>query len=126
MRPFSILYVEDNDDLRESIGMLLEGDGREVVTRPDGELALQVIAEREFDVLITDVSLPGMSGTDLARQVLKKDPRRWVVLCSGYEFRQGLDRLGPNVRALSKPFEPDELEALLNEIIASVRAASAD
>ena len=114
-----ILYVEDNDDLRETIGVLLEGEGREIETCPDADRAL-ALWDGGFDVLVTDVSLPGMSGTDLARNVLSRDPRSWVVLCSGYDLRHGLDRLGPTVRALSKPFEPDELDALLNEIATSM------
>lgn len=115
-----ILYVEDNDDLRETIGMLLEGEGRHIETCADGEKALARWEQHKFDVLITDVSLPGISGTDLARAVLATDPACWVVLCSGYDFRHGLERLGPNVRALSKPFEPDELDTLLTEIASAL------
>jgi CheY-like chemotaxis protein len=122
LNPCHILYVEDNDDLRDTIGVLLEGDGREISTCADGEQALALWQQGRFNILITDVSLPGMSGTDLARQVLAIDPNCWVVLCSGYEFRHGLERLGPNVRSLPKPFEPEELEALLTEIAGSPRA----
>ena len=50
------------------------------------EEALVLDAGHPFDVLVTDVSLPGMSGTDLARRLLADDPLRWVVLCSGYEL----------------------------------------
>ena len=119
MRNRSILYVEDNDDLRETIGMLLEGEGREVVLCANSEDALVAFAQRDFDVLITDVSLPGLSGTELARRVLAVNPAKWVVLCSGYEFGHGLESLGPNVRALSKPFEPEELDRLLAEVFAT-------
>lgn len=124
MKPVSILYIEDNDDLRDTIGLMLEGDGREVVSRRDGEQAIAALAERDFDVLMTDVSLPGMSGIDLARRVLAEKPRQWVVLCSGYEFRAGLEQLGAHVRSLPKPFEIDDLDRLLDQIAASVRAAS--
>ena len=119
MTVLRILYVEDNDDLRETIGMLMEGDGREIVTCADAERAVALWEQARFDVLVTDVSLPGMSGTDLARSILARDPRSWVVLCSGYDLRHGLARLGPNVRALSKPFEPEELDVLLVEIASS-------
>lgn len=125
MKPISVLYVEDNDDLRDTIGMLLESDDREIVLRSSGEDALAALAEREFDVLVTDVSLPGMSGTELARRALASDPHRWVVLCSGYEFRQGLEQLGPNVRSLPKPFELEDLETLMSGITASVRGSLA-
>ena len=120
MQPFSILYVEDNDDLRESISALMEADGREVLSLPSAEAALLAMADKRFDVLITDVSLPGISGTDLARRWLEPDAHRWVLLCSGYDFRHGLASIGPNVRSLPKVFEPEALDALLAEIKASI------
>ena len=111
-----ILYVEDNQELRETIAMLMEGEGRSITTCETGEAALQLDALQPFDVLVTDVSLPGISGTELARTLLAQDPERWVVLCSGYEFGSALASLGKHVRALVKPFELEDLENLLNEI----------
>jgi two-component system, cell cycle response regulator CpdR len=121
VRPIAILYVEDNDHLREAIGMLMEAEGREVVACASGEDAIVADAQQRFDVVITDVSLPGMSGTELARRLLREDPERWVVLCSGYDFGQGIDALGANVRSLRKPFELEELDVLLAEIVAALR-----
>ena len=112
----SILYVEDNDDLREALALLLESEGREVVTCASGEDALAALAARSFDVLITDVSLPGISGTELARSVLAERPRQRVVLCSGYGANQDLSSLGPNVCWILKPFEMDALEHLLQRL----------
>lgn len=123
MSPLSILYVEDNDDLREIIGTLFEGEDRTVTTCATAEAALLLMAARRFDVLVTDVSLPGMSGTELARRLLQEDPEHWVVLCSGYEFRIGLDTLGPNVRALLKPFDIEDFDRLLADVEASRRDA---
>jgi CheY-like chemotaxis protein len=120
LRSLSILYVEDNEHLREAIGMLMEGEGREVVSCATGEDALVADAQQVFDVVVTDVSLPGMSGTDLARALLQNNPTRWIVLCSGYDLSQGLDSLGTNVRMLRKPFELEELDALLAEITAAL------
>ena len=116
MKSLRILYVEDNDELRETFREMLEGDGREIVACANGEDALALWEERVFDVILTDISLPGMSGTDLARRVLANDPNKWIVLCSGYHYRHGLAALGPNVRSLPKPFELDELDALMGEI----------
>lgn len=123
MRPVSILYVEDSDDLRETIAMLLESPEREVKTCATGEEALKAYAEQEYDILVTDVGLPGLSGTDLARKLLAEKPNRWVVLCSGYEFGEHLHLFGPNVRAVRKPFEPEELEALMTQITESISAS---
>ena len=119
----SILYVEDNDDLRETVCELIEADGREVVALPDAESALAAWQERAFDVLITDISLPGITGTELARRVLAKRPQQWVVFCSGYEYHQTVASLGPNVRTIPKAFEVDELDALMHEIADALRAA---
>lgn len=119
MAVLSILYVEDNDHLREAIGMLLEGDDRDVTVCASAEAALQHCAERLYDLVVTDVSLPGMSGAELARRLLQDDPRRWIVLCSGYDFGDDAARLGVNVRSLSKPFELDELDALIDTVAAS-------
>jgi two-component system cell cycle response regulator CpdR len=120
----TILYVEDSDDLRDTIGMLLEAPGREVLCCATAEEALDLLAEREADIVITDVSLPGMSGTDFARKLLAERPDRRVVLCSGYEFGDAVSQFGPNVRALLKPFEPDEMENLVNEVCQQVRTAA--
>ena len=117
-----ILYVEDNQELRETIAMLMEGDGRSITTCETGEAALQLDTLQPFDVLVTDVSLPGISGAELARNVLAQDPERWVVLCSGYEFGSATDSLGKHVRSLVKPFELEDLDALLNEIDAALKA----
>jgi len=119
-RPLCILFVEDNDNLREMMSLLMEADDREVVACASGEEALALCAGRPFDVVITDVSLPGISGTELARRLLATAPRRWVVLCSGYGYDDALVRqLGPNVRSLAKPFEVDELDTLLAEVDAA-------
>jgi two-component system cell cycle response regulator CpdR len=125
LKPVTILYVEDSDDLREAIALLLESPERIVKTCSTGEEALASYAATEYDILVTDVGLPGLSGVDLARQLLAQKPDRWVVLCSGYEFGEHLHLFGPNVRSVRKPFEPEELEALMTQITESISATSA-
>jgi two-component system cell cycle response regulator CpdR len=119
-----ILYVEDRVDVRDAIGEYLGFLGHDVTSCEHAEAALDVLRDRSFDLLITDVSLPGMSGTDLARKLLAEQPDRWVVLCSGYEFGSAVSQFGPNVRALLKPFEPDDMENLIQEICDKVRAVA--
>ncbi len=118
MPPLRILYVEDNEYLRENIGLLLEGDDREVTLCATGEEALDACASHDFDLVVTDVSLPGISGIDLTRSLLQSAPHRWVVLCTGYPLGQRASELGVNVRSLSKPFELEELDALVAEVVA--------
>jgi two-component system cell cycle response regulator CpdR len=111
-----ILYVEDNDDLRYAIAELLRGADREVVECADGDEALELFRAARFDVVVTDVRLPRMSGTELARAILRERPRQWIVLCSGFDSEDWSEQIGENVRSLRKPFELDVMEALLTEI----------
>ena len=121
LAPVTILYVEDNDDLRATIGELLQQPDRSVALCASAEEALDADHAHRFDIVVTDVSLPGMSGADLARDLLSADPARCIVLCSGYDLGDPL-RFGPNVRALMKPFEVEDLEALMDALCASLRA----
>ncbi len=122
LRTVHYLYVEDNEQLRETITELMEAAHRRVTAVDSAEAALVAAETGKFDVLVTDVSLPGMSGTDLARHWLKDGPDRFVVLCSGYDFRHGLTAIGRNVRSLPKSFDLEELESLLGDIEAALPA----
>ena len=124
MKTMRMLYVEDHPELREMFQEMLESDQRQVVACASAEEALVLWQASEFDVLVSDISLPGMSGTHLAKRILAADPNCWVVLCSGYEYEHVLSSLGPRVRSLPKPFELDELEHLMDEIQASLEAAA--
>lgn len=119
-----IVYIEDNDELRETIGCLMEGPGRSITSCASAEDALLLDAQAPFDLVVSDVSLPGQSGTDLAQALLKQSPQRWIVLCSGYDLGHYPAQWGPNVRTLLKPFEIEELEALLSQIEAQRASAS--
>ena len=125
MNPLRILYVEDNPDIRDALSELIGVDGHVVHACANGEEALRAFEAQTFDVLITDVSLPGLSGPDLARRVLSTQPRHWVVFCSGYELGHGLAALGPNVRSSSKAAEPDVMLRLLSEIQTVIEAEAA-
>lgn len=118
-----ILYVEDNPELREIVSMLLEGEGRSVIACATAEDALTHDAQEPFDLVMSDAGLPGISGTELARTLLAANPQRWIVLCSGYELGRYPLEWGPNVRTLLKPFEPEDLERLLDSIGTEMRAS---
>jgi two-component system cell cycle response regulator CpdR len=120
----SILYVEDNDDLRESMAMALESPDREIAVCATGEEAIDALAQRDWDILMTDVSLPGIPGTELARRQMQAKPQQWVILCSGYDMRSQMAELGPNVRMLTKPFELDALDQLLDSITDALKGGS--
>jgi two-component system, cell cycle response regulator CpdR len=116
MKSFKVLYVEDNLQLRETICELIESGDREVHTCVTAEEAWAVFNASEFHLVITDISLPGFSGTELTRRIVAVKPEQWIILCSGYALPQDLSKLGSNVRSLLKPFDVEDLEALISEI----------
>ena len=113
--PFVILYVEDNDLIRESFAELLAAGDRRVVSAADGAGAREALRDHDVNLLITDIHLPDGSGLDLARDALRQQPDLPVVVCSG-DGMKDVASLGPNAHALRKPFELDELEALVERL----------
>jgi two-component system cell cycle response regulator CpdR len=114
-----ILYVEDNALVREVTAELLAQEQRQIVVCADAEAALEEFRANSFDVLITDVSLPVMSGIELARNILALKPRLPIIIASGYSLDFGLENWGANVRAIVKPFEAPEIEALISDLVAA-------
>ena len=113
--PMRILVVEDNVDSQYLVCEMLRAFGHEAdgVAHPDDALAL--LASRRFDLLFTDVSLPGMSGVDLARRALQDHPSMRVIFASGYGDTL-LRHLEFPYLSLQKPYELDQLQAALAQV----------
>jgi DNA-binding response OmpR family regulator len=114
--PFIILYVEDNDFVRESVAEVLTTAERRVVGVADGAGARAALREQSVNLLLTDIHLPDGSGLDLAREALRQNPRLPVIVCSGQDLRDVTRSLGPTAHPLMKPFELNELEALVERL----------
>ena len=102
--------------MREVTAELLDQEQRRIVALSTAEEALREFNDHEYDVVITDVSLPAMSGLDLARKILDLNPRAAIIVASGYVLDLNLQMWGPNVRAIVKPFEAAEIDALIAEL----------
>ena len=114
--PFAILYVEDNDLVRESFAELLATADRRVVCVADGASARKALREQNVNLLMTDINLPDGSGLDVAREALRQNPTLPVIVCSGYDLSDVALSLGPTAHPLMKPFDLDELEALVERL----------
>lgn len=111
-----ILYVEDNDIVREVTSELLTQDQRCIVALSTAEEALKEFSEQTFDIVITDISLPAMSGLDLARKILAIEPTAPIIVASGYALDLSLQSWGPNVRSIVKPFEAAQINELITQM----------
>jgi two-component system, cell cycle response regulator CpdR len=116
---FRILYVEDNDIVREITTELLMENHPHVTASRTAEEALEEFKGAAFDVVITDISLPAMSGLDLSRTILDLKPNMPIIVASGYFMDLSLQTFGPSVRAIIKPFEVEEIDALITELCAA-------
>ncbi len=110
-----ILVVEDEAGAREALKELLTVLGYSVTAVGTGEAAGLLPMEPGFDLLLTDVMLPGLSGADLANGLHDRWPELKVILMSGYSDDESVRRLvaGGTVRFLQKPFDMTTLAAEL-------------
>ncbi len=82
----TVLVVDDESEVRTLIAEILRGSGYRVVAAPDGDAAIALLgrAGRSVDLLVTDVVMPVMSGTDLAARVTERFPDTRVLFVSGF------------------------------------------
>jgi CheY-like chemotaxis protein len=112
-----ILYVEDNPIVREVTVELLEQGRRQITAFGTAEEGLQEFQGRSFDLVITDISLPAMSGLDLARIILKFEPQVPIIVASGYALDLNQSAWGSKVRTIIKPFDGAQIDALITELL---------
>ena len=122
MQMNSVLIVDDEAIVRESIGDWLRHAGYRVATAETGEEALELIARQDFSVMVIDLRLPGKTGIKVLKEV--KAQRPWVksIIITAYpSMETSLEAIKLNVvDYLIKPFAPDDLERLIRETVGSV------
>lgn len=113
--------VEDQDDVRSLIREVLEDHGYKVLDASGGAVALGLAGEAQgtIHLLLTDVVMPGMTGTELARVLTPSRPEMKVLYMSGYTenviVRQGVLKEG--ISHIQKPLTPAVLAARVREIL---------
>ncbi|MFA6434422.1 MAG: PAS domain S-box protein [Elusimicrobiales bacterium] len=116
-----ILLAEDEDQVRNVMARILEGNGYQVLATCNGDEALKACLERgeEIQLLITDLIMPKMGGMELAGNVKKAYPHIKVICTSGYTDDTGLINTGlaPGTQFLQKPVTADALLSKVNEIL---------
>lgn len=118
-----VLVVEDNLDSQYLVCEMLKAFGHDADGVAHAEGALAKLAEASYDVLFSDVSLPGMSGVELARQALRRAPDMRVIFASGYGEAL-LRHVEFPFQSLQKPYEIEQLQAALAAIPAARQDAN--
>jgi two-component system cell cycle sensor histidine kinase/response regulator CckA len=116
--PLRVLLVEDEAAVRELVERILRRAGFEVASAPDALVAIRTAADAgPFDLLVSDVVMPGMNGLELARELRATRPELRVLLISGYT-EEAVGRVGPDgLDLLSKPFTADELLDRIRQVL---------
>jgi CheY-like chemotaxis protein len=121
-----ILVVEDEAAIRRLAQRILEQAGYVVRTAVDGLEALRIVDEdpEPFDLLLTDVIMPRMSGPELAERVEQLQPGVRVLFTSGYagDARVPVVTVGTSSNFLSKPYQVIELTEKVHEVLMSGRS----
>lgn len=111
MSQTSILIVDDESETRSLLREIMEKEGYEVQTAPDGPTALDLVIRQTPDVVLSDIQMPGMNGIDLLRAIHHRIPETQVILLTAYG---SLNTAVEGIKAgafdyLSKPFVLDEV-----------------
>jgi EAL domain-containing protein (putative c-di-GMP-specific phosphodiesterase class I) len=123
-----VLVVEDEPALLKSYARRLQAAGHTVERAVDGTTAAALIAQSRFDVIVSDIAMPGLSGVQLLRSVREADAEVPVILITGAPDVDTAIRAVEYgaLRYLVKPFPPDELAALVREALRPAGSAALD
>jgi len=119
----TILIVDDDERLRLTLSLLLRTLGHEVVGAPDVATAETVLGEREIDLVISDLRMPGGSGMDLLELVQRLDLDAPVILLTGFGTVEGAVHAMQRgaFDYLQKPFDADEMKLRVGRALAARR-----
>ena len=116
-----ILLAEDDDSLRAFLARALERAGHEVVSCPDGEAALEALEGGRFDLLLTDIVMPGVDGIEVARAAAAADPAMRIMFITGFAavaLAAG-SRAPAGAKVLAKPVHLREIVAEVERMVAA-------
>jgi DNA-binding NtrC family response regulator len=120
MSKLRILVVDDDEPVLKSCARALaEIPGAEIIQQRLGDKAAQLLSSDEFDLLISDIRIPVVSGLDLLEVAHQKNPRLPVILMTGFptiETLKGCHLLGA-AACIMKPIRPEELLATVQRVL---------
>ncbi len=116
-----ILLAEDDDSLRTFLTAALKRAGHDVQSYEDGDVALEALEREVYDLLLTDIVMPGLDGIELARRGAELDPAMKIVFITGFAaVALSSDSPAPaGAKVLSKPFHLREIVDEVERVMAA-------
>jgi len=114
----SILIVDDEENARLALSRLLVQDGYLVESADGGESALEVMAQKSFQLVISDINMPGMNGMLFLREINRRYPETAVIMMTAYgEIESYVDAMELGAfEYLHKPVRSDELKVIIRRL----------
>jgi two-component system response regulator AtoC len=112
-----VLVVDDEENIRRLLATILQKEGMEVCCASDGEQALRALSQRSFDLILSDIRMPGMSGLDLLERLRTEQPDAVVLMMSAYG---SVDTAIAAIQRgaydyIAKPFKPVEAVLMIRK-----------
>ncbi len=119
---FRILVVDDDQNIQEILQDILSLEGHQVTLASSGDQALKFFKSSKFEVVITDLGMPGMSGWDLAKEVRKLNSQIKVVLITGWRAQIETDKIKESGVdfILPKPFHIEQIKEVLYQTASKI------
>ena len=124
-----ILFVDDNDDFRDSMALILMKAGFRVTPAPNGRDALELYDENPADVIVTDLIMPDMEGLELIKELRRRNREARIIAISGDgrfrpdSYLEFAKRIGAS-SVLAKPFDPSKLIVMIKQLLPSVEESN--
>lgn len=115
----SIIIVEDEKDVREVMAEMMSYFGYDTLIVPSGEDALNSLRDRNFDLIITDLGLPGIDGRELVRRIRLGGIDTPILITTGVELENNKTELERYASCdfIQKPFKVDDLNLKISELL---------
>jgi len=119
----SILIVDDEDSVRDSLLNWFIEDGYEVEAAENAKKALQLLEQRDFNIILADIKMPGMDGLELQRRIKALNSETIVIIMTAFaSVETAVQALKDGAYDyVTKPFDPDDLSHLIRNAGAQIR-----
>jgi DNA-binding NtrC family response regulator len=115
-----LLLIDDEPDLLETLQIMLEGERLDVTTAANGQAGVEALRSRRFDLVVTDLRMPGLSGVDTIAALRAIDPDVPVIVATGCGHEEAVSecRKSGVCGFICKPFDFTDFVALVRRTLA--------
>jgi two-component system, cell cycle sensor histidine kinase and response regulator CckA len=118
LEKLKVLVVDDDEQIREVLSDMLSLDGHITTACADGYAAIKSLEKQAFDVMITDLGMPGMSGLDLAGIAHEQFPAMPIAMITGWGMQLNQEEIAMKgvLAVLPKPFHMKDVKSLVQDL----------